>query len=107
MPNRHPFANIVFAFSALCLVLALFVALMLALDPGSLAESFRRQYLPAAGVLLAGLGFSGTIMGLGCLLERQPGRSRAWGSAGTGAAQRRERSDLSGRSNARADRSHG
>jgi hypothetical protein len=73
MPNRHPFAKVMFAFSAICLVLAMFIALMLAVDSGQLPASLHKQYVPAACVLLGGLGFSGIILGLGCLLERQPG----------------------------------
>lgn len=72
MPNRHPFANVMFAFSAIGLVLALFIALMLALDTGQFSGSLHTKYLPAACVLLAGMGFSGIILGLGCLLEKQP-----------------------------------
>lgn len=72
MPNRHPFARVLFAVAAICLVLALFIGLMLAVDGGQFSESLRKQYLPAASILLAGLGFSGIILGLGCLLERQP-----------------------------------
>lgn len=72
MPNRHPFANVMFAFSAIGLVLALLIAVLLVLGTGPAANPLHTKYIPAACVLLAGLGFSGIILGLGCLLEKQP-----------------------------------
>ena len=75
MPNRHPFANVIFALSAIGLVLALLIAVMLVLDTGQFSNSLHTKYIPAACVLLAGMGFSGIILGLGCLLEKQPGVS--------------------------------
>jgi len=74
--SKQPFAMVLYALAALCLLVPLFAGLLLALNNGQIPTEVFLRYLPAAACVWAGLLAFGMLVGVGSLMDREPSMPR-------------------------------